>query len=285
MTTPNLSAMAVSPTTTTSILETVQSDAFLLSYIDMCAYHADIVEHHTLATLYRALRQQAVSSRIAPLVGSTTLIGRSLQNVLAAIASEDRIRALMDNAQSRAIAANETTVAQTYESMITADLFYRNILDQARKALTMSYPYPSLATPTPTPVVPSAGISEMPSIVLSDLHGMIGEKAYLAMLHQRYAQKAYDDGLPWLARLFNTLASIRLLVQIPTLGNLYGLINNDEIMNMFAVCDRLAVLVEQCTLNSALALENGDSAVSSIFTMCEQNASAHLDILGSMSLS
>lgn len=282
---PNMSAMALSPTTATSILETVQSDAFLLSYIDMCAYHADIVEHHTLATLYRALRQQAISSRVAPLVGSTTLVGRSLPNVLATIANEDRIRALMDSARSRAIAANETTVAQTYESMLAADMFYRNIMDQARKALTMSYPYPSLATPTPTPVVASAGTSEMPGVVLGDIHEVIGEKAYSATLHQRYAQKSYDDGLPWLARLFNTLASIRLLVQIPTLGNLYGLINNDEIVNMFVICDRLAALVEQCTLNSALALESGDSAVSSIFTMCEQNASAHLDILGSMLLS
>lgn len=276
---------AVSPETSDAIVRALRSEAVLAITLDAYAAHCDSINNSMLATLYRALRQQAGTLRVTPLVSATTLVGRSLANVMAAETRETDAITFATHARDAAEESGYVAVSTAYDIVLDIDVMHRLIMGHARRSLTMSYPVPTLAKPV---AMPTVAVSEDPvfsEAILTDLCEAITQKAYLATLYQQYSQKAYDDGIPWLARLFATSAYVRTCVQIPLLGNLYGLARTDEMSNLHSAIDITDALSTMCLADSGMAAENGDTVASATLATCSKLARAHSDIISTMQLS
>lgn len=198
-----------------------------LAYGDYQAWagQADSVNRHDVAVLLGIIATQEREEHFAELAELTDVIGPSLGNLTATIGDENaEATRIYPEFRDQARADGDLVTADLFAELATDEATHRVVAVKARHALCDHGPHPVAPKPDPVAIVQQP--AQTSGKTLTNVRTAMRGEAYASARYRLFAQRAYADGLPWLGKLFATLADVELTEHYAALANRYGLVGS-----------------------------------------------------------
>lgn len=266
-------AHAAAPGTLANAISAMQDEA--LAYADYQAWsaQADTAPNHNVATLLTLVATQERDEHFSELSDVADVIGSSHTNLITTITDENtEATSTYPGFASQAIADGDAVTADLFGELAADEATHWAAAKKARRALCCHAARP--ANPVADPVVILQQPAQASGQTLVNVRAAMRGEAYASARYLLFAQRAYQEGRPWLGELFTALSAVELTEHYAALANRYGLVGTINANLTAAVAAEDGAIATYASIGSA-ATAAGDTDAAALFADIGTDESAH----------